>query len=303
MADESEEDPSHVNHTTRTIAAGLAVLTLAAACSGGGTAAQAPGSAVAGCVAGSITVAGSTAMQPMAEKARDAYQAKCSGSTINVQGGGSGQGLSQVSQGAVQIGNSDVAAGDKLATPDAQALIDHLALRQGWIMVTHPGVTGVTNLTTDQAKQIWTGAITNWKDVGGPDVPIVLVIRPASSGTRAVFKKIVLGGVDEAAGQGLTEDSNGTVTTTVETTPGATSVIGFSYFNDPAAKGKVNGLQLDGITASVENLQSGSYKLQAFGHMYTKGEPTGLTKAFIDFVLSDAVQKDILPGLSYAPAK
>jgi phosphate transport system substrate-binding protein len=242
-------------------------------------------------------------MQPMAEKARDAYQAKCSGSTVDVQGGGSGTGLSNVSSGAFQIGQSDVTAAEKLATPDAAALVDHLALRQGWIMVTHPGVTGVTNLTTDQATKIWTGVTTNWKDVGGPDLPIVLIIRPASSGTRGVFKQIVLGGADEAQGTGLTEDSNGTVTTTVASTPGSTSVIGFSYFADPANKGKVNGLQLDGIDASVANLQSGTYKLQAYGHMYTKGEPTGLTKSFIDFVLSDAVQKDILPGLSYAPAK
>jgi phosphate transport system substrate-binding protein len=283
--------------------ASTAALVLLAAC-GGGTATQAPSAGgAAGCATGSITDGGSTAMQPMAERARDAYQAKCAGSTIDVQGGGSGTGLTNVSQGAFQIGNSDVTAESKLATPDAAALVDHLVLRQGWIMVTHPGVTGITNLTTDQAKKVWTGAITNWKDVGGPDLPIVLIIRPASSGTRAVFKQIVLGGADEATGTGLTEDSNGTVTTTVETTPGSTSVIGFAYYNDPAAKGKVNGLQLDGVEASVANLQNGTYKLQGFGHMYTKGEPTGLTKSFLDFVLSDAVQKDILPGLFYAPAK
>lgn len=300
-----------MNHPKRGGLLGIATLLILAACGGGATTAPgtvapgtiAPSAGAAGCVAGKITVGGSTAMQPMAEKARDAYQAKCTGSTIDVQGGGSGTGLSNVASGAFQIGNSDVTAAEKLSTPDAAALVDHKVLRQGWLMVTHPGVTGVTNLTTDQAKQIWTGAITNWKAVGGPDMPIVLVIRPASSGTRATFKKIVLGGADEASGTGLTEDSNGTVTTTVTTTPGSTSVIGFSYYNDPANKGKVNGLQLDGISASVDNLKNGTYKLQAYGHMYTKGQPADLTKAFIDFVLSDAVQTGILPALSYAPVK
>src|SRR6185437_2369141 len=135
-----------------------------------------------------------------------------------------------------------------------------------WLMVASPDVTCVTNLSTDQMTQIWTGAVTNWKDVGGPDEPIVLVLRPASSGTRATFKKIVLGGADEATGQALTEDSNGAVTTAVQQTPGATSVIGLAYYQQN--KASLNGLQLDGVDATIANLESGTYKLQAIGHMY-----------------------------------
>jgi len=260
------------------------------------------GSAAApNCVAGSITAAGSTALQPLVDAAGKAYVAACTGSTINVQGGGSGTGLTQVSQGAVQIGNSDVTAESKLATPDAAALVDHVVARQGWIMVTNTSVTGVTNLTTDQATKIWTGQITNWKDVGGNDQPIVLILRPASSGTRATFKKIVLGGADEAnTGTTLTEDSNGAVTTAVQQTPGSTSVIGFSYY--AANKAGLVGLQLDGVDATVANMTNGSYKLQAFGHMYSKGQPTGLTAAFLDYMLSPAVQTQLIPSLYYAPA-
>ena len=269
--------------------------------SSGGASAPAGSAAAPNCVAGSITAAGSTALQPLVDAAGKAYAAACSGSTVNVQGGGSGVGLTQVSQGAVQIGDSDVTAESKLATPDAAALVDHVVARQGWIMVTNTSVTGVTNLSTDQATKIWTGQITNWKDVGGNDQPIVLILRPASSGTRATFKKIVLGGADEAnTGTTLTEDSNGAVTTAVQQTPGSTSVIGFAYY--AANKAGLVGLQLDGIDATVANMTNGSYKLQAFGHMYTKGDPTGLTKAFLDYMLSPAVQTQLIPSLYYAPA-
>src|SRR4051794_38387782 len=256
--------------------------------------------AAPGCVTGSTTAAGSTALQPVVDAAGKQYAAACAGSTVNVQGGGSGTGLTQVLQGAVNIGNSDIKAEDKLQAADAGQLVDHLVARQGWVMVANPSVTGVSNLTTDQAKAIWTGTITNWKDVGGPDQPIVLVIRPASSGTRATFKKIVLGGADEAAGQALTEDSNGAVTQAVSQTPGATSVIGLGFYEQ--SKDKLAAFGLDGVQASVDTLKNGSYKLQAFGHMYTKGQPDGLAKAFIDYMVSPNVQTKTLPSLFFAAA-
>ena len=223
----------------------------------------------------------------------------CPGSTVNVQGGGSGTGLNQVAAGNFQIGNSDVFAEEKLKPADASTLVNHNVVKQGWVMVVSNDVTGVTNLTTQQAQDIWTGKDTNWKAVGGPDKPIVLVLRPASSGTRATFKKVVLNGMNEASGQALTEDSNGAVVKAVATTPGSTSVIGFAYYQQN--KSQVIGLQLDGVDATVDNMVGGSYKLSAYGHMYTKGQPDGLTKAFIDFMYSDQVQKTIEPGLYFAP--
>lgn len=286
-------------------ALGLAIAAslVLAACSsntGGSTAASANSSqGGVECASGTITALGSTALQPLVEQAAQQYQSECSGATVNVQGGGSGTGLTQVSGGGADIGNSDIFAEEKLASPDAAALVDHKVVKQGWVMVVNPDVTGVSNLTTDQAKQIWTGQITNWKDVGGPDLKIELIIRPESSGTRATFRKIVLGGAEEASGQALTEDSNGAVTTAVSTTPGSTSVIGFAYYQDN--KDKVTALQLDGVEATVDNMANGSYKLAAFGHMYTKGEATGLTKAFIDYMLSPAVQTTLVPQLYYAP--
>ncbi len=263
----------------------------------GGTPAAA-GSGMA-CVAGSITAAGSTALQPLVDAAGKQYVAACPGAAVNVNGGGSGTGLTQVLQGAVQIGDSDIFAEEKLQPADASQLVDHQVVRQGFVMVTNPGVTGVTNLTAQQATDIWTGKTTNWKDVGGPDQPIVLIIRPASSGTRATFRRIVLGGATEASGQALTEDSNGAIATAVTNTPGSTSYIGFAYYQ--SNKSGLNALQLDGVDASLANMGNGTYKLQAIGHMYTKGTPSGLTAAFIDYMLSPAVQDVLAPSLYYAP--
>ena len=157
----------------------------------------------------------------------------------------------------------------------------------------------MTNLTSAQATALWTGQDTNWSAVGGPSEPVVLIIRPEGSGTRATFKKIVLGGATEATSASVQEDSNGAVAQAVKSTPGSTSVIGFAYY--AGNKSGLNGLQLDGIDATLENITNGTYKLQAVGHMYTKGEPTGLTKDFLDFMLSKQVQVDIASTLFYAP--
>src|SRR4051794_24975188 len=253
------EEDTLIDRTRRVSAVIALTGLLAAACSSGtGPSAASSGAAASGaagggaCVSGSITAAGSTALQPLVDKAGKDYVAACPGAQIQVQGGGSGTGLTQVSQGAVQIGNSDVKAAEKLQSPDASALVDHVVAKQGWIMVVSNDVTGVKGLTSQQATDIWTGKTTNWKDVGGPDEPIVLILRPESSGTRATFKKIVLNGASEATGQALTEDSNGAVFSAVGTTPGSTSYVGFAYYSDPANAGKVTGLQLDGIDATVD---------------------------------------------------
>ena len=253
------------------------------------------------CTAGQITAGGSTALQPLVEKAGKDYAALCPGSTISVQGGGSGTGLTQVAAGTFQIGNSDITAEEKLDATAAATLVNHNVATQGWIMINNPGVTGVTNLTTQQATDIWTGKVTNWNAVGGPDQAIVLIFRPASSGTRAKFKKIVLNGATEATtGNTLTEDSSGAVAQAVKTTPGATSVVGFAYYQ--ANQAGLTGLQLDGVDATVANMQNGTYKLQDVGHAYTKGEATGLAKSYLDYVLSPYVQQVTIPSLDYAPA-
>ena len=253
------------------------------------------------CVAGTITASGSTALQPLVTAAAKQYTTACPGATITVNPGGSGTGLSQVASGAVQIGNSDVTAESKLPAADAAKLVDHIVVKQGFIAVTNKDVT-VTNLTTQQQIDIWTGKTTNWKTVGGPDEPIQLILRPASSGTRATFKQIVLGGAAEASSvKPLTEDTSGAVAAAVQATKGSISVLAFVYYNDPTNKPNLNGLQLDGVDATVANMASGTYKLSSSGHMYTKGEATGLTKAFLDYMMGPDVQGKLIPSLSYVP--
>jgi phosphate transport system substrate-binding protein len=292
---------------TSTPAATPAPVTTAAAATSAPAAATPTTAATAAinCVTGTITASGSTALQPLVTAAAKQYDAACPGATITVNPGGSGIGLTQVASGAVQIGNSDVTAQSKLATPmPADGLVDHIVARQGWIVVTNKDVTGVTNLTTQQQIDIWTGKDTNWNQVGGPDMPIVLIFRPSSSGTRSTFKKLVLGNKTEAiGGQTLTEDSNGAVTTAITKTNGAVSVIGFAYYNDPANKPNLNGLQLDGVDATVANMSSGTYKLAADGHMYTLGTPaTGsLTEAFLAYMMGPDIQGTLIPSLFYAP--
>ncbi len=285
-------------------AAATSAASAAAAAENGAAASGVAGPAA--CVDGSITTSGSTALQPLIDAAGKAYTAACPKSTISVQGGGSGTGLTQVLQGAVQIGDSDVTAESKLQASDASQLVDHVVTKQGWVVVANTGVTGVTSLTSQQLQDMWAcpsgqsaPKITNWKDVGGPDLPIVLILRPASSGTRATFKQVVLNGQTECSGQALTEDSNGAVTTAVSQTPGSISVIGFAYYQ--ANKDKVAAISLDGVAGSVANMASGTYKLAAQGHMYTKGQPTGLTKSFLDYLMSDPIQKTLIPSLFYAP--
>jgi phosphate transport system substrate-binding protein len=267
-----------------------------------GAAAHTPASSTSGaaaCVTGQITAAGSTAIQPLAEAAAKQYMAQCPGATITVQGGGSGTGLSQVASGAVQIGNSDIKAEEKSIT----GLVDHVVARQGFAIVTNKDVT-VANLTKQQATDIFTCKKTNWKDFGGADEPIVVVLRPQSSGTRTTFRDIVLDGAQECqSATTLTQDSNGAVRQAVEQTKGAISVIGFAYFADPQTRAALNVVSYEGVAPSVQNIGSGAYKIASDANMYTKGEATGLTKAFLDFMLSPDVQTRLIPSLNFGPVK
>jgi phosphate transport system substrate-binding protein len=240
-----------------------------------------------------ILAVGSTALQPLAEQAAKDFMAQNPGVQIQVQGGGSGTGLSQVATGAATIGNSDIFAEEKQGVPAAE-LVDHKVSVVGMAAVANPGV-GVDNLTKQQLIDIFTGKITNWKDVGGADQKITLVNRPKSSGTRATFVKFALDGKDEA--EGITEDSSGTVRKIIAETPGAVGYLALSYLDD-----SVKALKLDGVEAKPETIVTNEYPVWAYEHMYTKGEPTGNTKAFLEYIMSDEVQKNVVTKLGFIPA-
>jgi phosphate transport system substrate-binding protein len=251
----------------------------------------------ASCAAGSIVALGSTALQPLVEAAAKAYTTKCPNAKINVQGGGSGTGLTQVLQGGATIGDSDIFA-EEANGVDAKQIMDHQVVVQGFAIAANPSVK-VDSLTQDQVLSIWTGKVTNWKDVGGNDQKITIINRPASSGTRATFKKYALKGAAEAQGVALTEDSTGAVAKAINDTPGAVGYLGLAYF---LTNKDLKQIMFNGKGPMVANISDDSYPIWSYGHMYTKGEASGLAKAFIDYVLSDDIQTTLVPQLGYIPA-
>ena len=243
-------------------------------------------------LSGSITVSGSTALQPLVEQAATQFMAEHKNAQISVQGGGSGTGLSQVFQGAVDIGNSDIFAEEKDGI-DASQLVDHKAAVIGFAAVVNPANT-VDNLSKADVIKVFTGKVTNWKEVGGPDEKIVIINRPKGSGTRATFKAFALDGNEEA--EDTTQESSGAVRQTVAQTKGAISYLALSYVDS-----SIKALKIDGVEPTEENIANGKYPVWSYEHMYTKGEPTGLTKAFLDYMVSDAVQKDMVRQAGYIP--
>src|SRR5215469_18059039 len=189
-------------------------------------------------VSGNALIVGSTALQPLATAAARLYTQQHSHAHLTVQGGGSLAGLQAVTSHKADVGDSDVYA-DPAQYPDPN-LTDHLVAVVPFTMIVNPDVT-VANLTQDQIIQIYsTGTITNWQQVGGPNLPIVPVVRPATSGTRATFRKYVLGGRDQN-GKLLQSDSSQTVLQTVANTPGAIGYLALSVLDSSVREVAIDG--------------------------------------------------------------
>lgn len=237
-------------------------------------------------LSGTITAAGSSALKPLADDAADSFLNDHPDVSITIDAGGSGEGLKQVSEGTVDIGNSDVAAEDKLDETAAKELVDHQVCVVTMAPIVNKDVAeaGVKSLTKEQLISIFTGKTTNWKDVGGPDEDIVLVTRPESSGTRATFQKYALDGNEEASNTSMETDDSGVLLTNVKSTNGAIGYVALSYLTGDAG---VETVAIDDVEPTLENTYSGKYPVWTFEHMYIKGEPNEVTKAFLDYITGD----------------
>lgn len=242
-------------------------------------------------LSGSITGSGSSALLPLAKDAADKFKELHPEVSITLNGGGSGTGLKQVADGSVDIGNSDVAADTKLDKAVADGLVDHKVCVVTMAPVVNKDIAAtVKSLTKQQLTDIFTAKITNWKEVGGPDEEIVLITRPSTSGTRALFKEFALGGAEEASNKSLETDDSGTLLQSIKDNKGAIGYVALSYLvnNQDVAT-----ISVDGVAPTLENTYNGTYPVWGYEHMYTKGEPNATVKAYLDFIMSDEYGKSM----------
>lgn len=239
-----------------------------------------------------ITAVGSSAAQPLVELAGEEFTKSNPNQYVNVQGGGTGTGLSQIQQGAVNIGNSDLYAEQKKDI-DASKLVDHRIAAVGMVPVVNKDVK-VKSLTIKQLRQIFSGQVKNWKQVGGQDLPITIINRADGSGTRASFESDVMNGTPFVRSQ--EQDSSGMVRQIVYNTDGAISYLAMPYLNDT-----VKTIAVNNVEPTIENIENNKWKIWSYEHLYTNGKPTGMTKDFLNFIMTKHVQQNVVKKMNYVP--
>lgn len=231
-------------------------------------------------VEGKISASGSTALLPLLKVGQEEFYKKHDKVTINLSGGGSFTGQKQSADGSVDIGNSDVPLAADLKD---KGMVETKLVGIPFVFITNKDVT-VDNLSAQQYVDIMTGKINNWKEVGGKDQQITLVHRAKSSGSRATIAEVVLKGAN-FTDNAVIQDSNGAVRSAIATTPGAIGYVDAAYVDDT-----IKQLSYDGVKYSIAAVTDGKYPVYTFGRMFTKGEPKGAVKAFIDYVTSAEFQ-------------
>ncbi|MGM9892662.1 phosphate ABC transporter substrate-binding protein [Limosilactobacillus sp.] len=237
-----------------------------------------------------VTIVGSSALQPLAEAVTNEYRTVNPRASITVQGGGSGTGLSQVQAGAVDVGSSDIFAEQKDGI-DKRKLQDHLVAVSGIVPIVNRDL-GIKDLSLAQLRQIYIGQVNNWRQLGGPDLPITVINRAAGSGTRVTFEQVVLKGQRSINAQ--EQDSNGTVKEIVARTPGAISYISAAYLSS-----QVQPLKIAGVAATAKNITTNRWPLWSYEHMYTQRKPTKATQQFINYMQSKQVQQTLVKRAHY----
>jgi phosphate transport system substrate-binding protein len=228
-----------------------------------------------------INIAGSTSVQPVAQKLADAYMKEHPNVKITVQGGGSAVGLKSVNDGTAQIGTYS----SKLAANDSAGINQYQIANDGIVIIVNKANSKVTAITVDQIKAIFTGNTTNWSKLGGSNANITVITREAGSGTRDAITKLALNG-SNITSTAIVQSSTGAVIQAVQGDPNA---IGYASLADISGA-NVTALTVNGVTASADTVSNGKYALVRPFLFLTKGPATGITLDFINWVLSPAGQ-------------
>ena len=236
-------------------------------------------------VTGTVVTAGSTSVQPLSEEMAAAFMDANPGITVEVQGGGSGQGIKAVQEKIADFGALSRAVKDE---EKASVSKEYVIAKDGVAVVVNPETT-VDNLTIEQIKDIYTGKIKNWSEVGGEDAPIVVVSREEGSGTRGAFTEITKivekndagEEVDNTTKDALVQGSTGAVMQTVATTPNTIGYVSLGSLSD-----NVKALDVEGVAPSTETVLSGEYKISRPFLYVTGGEVSEAAQMYIDFVMS-----------------
>ncbi|MBN1431160.1 MAG: phosphate ABC transporter substrate-binding protein [Methanomicrobiaceae archaeon] len=263
-------------------------------CTGNGTGDVTPSKEVK--TVETLTVTGSTTVLPIAQAAAEAYMKNDQYADIQVSGGGSGHGVQAVGTSAADIGmaSRDLKSSEKEEYP---GLVQHVIASDGIAVIVYKD-NPVDSLTLAQVKSIYKGEITNWNEVGGEDLEIVVVGRDSSSGTREFFYESVMK-KEEFTVKQLEKNSNGAVAQTISQTPGAIGYVSMGYLDNT-----VKGLDIDVdgtlIEPTIANVISGDYPVARNLNMFTEGEATGLAAEYIAFIMSEEGQK-IISDEGYVP--
>ncbi len=236
-----------------------------------------------------VTMTGSTTVLPIAQKCAEVFMSKNKTADIMVNGGGSGVGITALIDGRTDIANSSRKIKDaeiKKANEKNVDPYEYVIAKDGIVVVVNKSLSKIDNLSIAQLKDIFTGKIKNWKEVGGPDASIVVVSRDTSSGTYETFDELVLS-KEKPTQDALMLASNNAVATTVSTTPNSIGYIGIGY--KEAAELKF--VSVENVKASKETVLNGKYKIARNLYMYTNGKAKGDVEKFINFVLSKEGQK------------
>ncbi len=247
------------------------------------------------CVSGTITLGGSTALQSLMTKVAASYEQQCPGASITVlnstnQVGSqnnidkSETGLDSVEDGSINIGTSDT-----FAPPDKSDLVDHEIAASVFVVIVNSDVR-ISNLSTSQIQGIYAGKYKNWQELGGPDLPITPLSRGSGSGTRFTFDTYILAD-QELVPQPTPLPDTLTMINKVQKTSGA---IGYADLYDVSVNPQsLIQITIDGVPASPFTVDSTNYKFWTVEHMYTKGQASGLAKAFINYMGTNSVRQII----------